>query len=506
MTHLLSMTSIRKSFNGVPALVDASLEISPGEVHALIGQNGAGKSTLIKILTGVYRRDSGKVVFAGKPSNIAQPRQAQDAGIATIYQELNLVPLRSVTENVVMGYEPKRLGLFIDWKKAHRHARDVLERFGIDIDVTVPLGSYSTAIQQLVAIARAVSLDARLVIMDEPTSSLDVSEVKVLFDVVRSLRDAGVSVLYVSHFLDELFQICDRVTTMRDGSTVDQRSLQGTTKLDLIASMLGRNADEIEQAGMTEFTSGVAVRGDILMQASDVATGPRLTEFNATIHKGEIVGLGGLLGSGRTEAARALFGVDPIKQGTVKLHGKQQGPTTPSQAIAAGIGFLSEDRKAEGIVPDLSVRENLTLALLPKLTRRGQIDREREKAIVSRYIDALGIKTSNMEQPIRELSGGNQQKVLLARWLAIDPQLLILDEPTRGVDVGAKREIQAIIRDFVASGNGALLISSEFEELVEGADTIVVLNEGRSVQELSNPGISEDLLVRALANVSENAA
>ena len=500
------MRSIRKSFNDVPALVDASLDIEQGEVHALIGQNGAGKSTLIKILTGVYRRDSGEVVFEGKSSDIAQPRDAQTAGIATIYQELNLVPLRSVTENVVMGYEPKRLGLFIDWPRAHRRAREVLERFGIDIDVTAPLGSYSTAIQQLVAIARAVSLDTRLVIMDEPTSSLDVSEVKVLFDVVRSLRKDGVSVLYVSHYLDELFEICDRVTTMRDGVTVDQRSLQGTSKLELIAGMLGRDAKDIEEAGMTEFASGVNMRGDVLIEARDVATGPRLSKFDATVFSGEIVGLGGLLGSGRTEAARAMFGVDALKQGSIEISGDRSAALTPAQAIAAGIGYLSEDRKAEGIVPDMSVRENLTLALLPQLTRRGQIDRAQEEALVTQYIEALGIKTANMEQPIRELSGGNQQKVLLARWLAIEPELLLLDEPTRGVDVGAKREIQAIIRDFVAKGNGALLISSEFEELVEGADRIIVLNEGRSVRELTNPGVTEDMLLRALANAGEVAA
>ena len=506
MQQLLTMTGIEKAFNGVTALAGASLDVAPGEVHALIGQNGAGKSTLIKILTGVYRRDGGEVHFDGAPSQISSPREAQASGIATIYQELNLVPLRSVTENVMMGYEPKRLGLFIDWREAHRRTREILTRFGIDIDVKAPLGSYSTAIQQLVAIARAVSLDARLVIMDEPTSSLDASEVQVLFGVVRGLRDAGVSVLYVSHFLDELFQICDRVTTMRDGRTVDCRAIAGTTKLDLIAGMLGRDTSEIEQAGMTEFGGGSAKQGEVLLKAEAIATGPRLSRLDMTLHRGEIVGLGGLLGSGRTEAARALFGVDPLVAGTIQLKGSETAPATPAAAIADGIGFLTEDRKAEGIIPGMSVRENLTLALLPQLTRRGQIDRAREKALVQTYIDALGIKTANMEQPIRELSGGNQQKVLLARWLAIEPELLILDEPTRGVDVGAKREIQAIIRDYVEKGFGVVLISSEFEELVEGADRIVVLNEGRSVRELTNPGITEDALVRALAHTEGTAA
>lgn len=506
MQHILKMTSIQKAFNGVIALNGASLDIVPGEVHALIGQNGAGKSTLIKILTGVYRKDGGQVDFNSADSHISSPREAQSVGIATIYQELNLVPLRSVTENIVMGYEPKKMGLFIDWKESHNRAREILMRFGIDIDVTAPLGDYSTAIQQLVAIARAVSLDAKLVIMDEPTSSLDASEVEVLFGVVRSLKAAGVSVLYVSHFLDELFEICDRVTTMRDGKTVDCRAMEGVTKLDLIARMLGRDASEIAEAGMTEFGGGSAKQGEVLLRADAIATGPRLTKLDMTVHRGEIVGLGGLLGSGRTEAARALFGVDPLTKGDITIKGSHSKPATPAAAIKAGIAMLTEDRKAEGIVPDMTVRENMTLALLPKLTRNGQIDRASEQELVQKYIDALGIKTAGTEQPIRELSGGNQQKVLLARWLAIQPELLILDEPTRGVDVGAKREIQAIIRDYVDKGFGVVLISSEFEELVEGADRIVVLNEGVSINELKNPGITEDMLVRALAHTQKDAA
>jgi len=505
MAMLLEMNAIQKSFGGVPALSGASIQIAQGEVHALIGQNGAGKSTMIKVLTGVYTRDGGTIQFNGAQSVLNNPREAQAAGIATIYQELNLVPLRSVTENVIMGYEPKTFGAFINWREAHRRTREILERFGIDIDVKMPLGSYSTAIQQLVAIARAVSLDAKLVIMDEPTSSLDASEVKTLFGVVRGLRDAGVSVLYVSHFLDELFEICDRVTTMRDGETVDVATLSKTTKLDLIAGMLGRDTREIAQAGRTEFGGGSAKEGEVLMSATDVATGPRLSKFDMTLHKGEVVGLGGLLGAGRTEAARALFGVDAISRGDVTLKGAT-APCKPADAIAAGLGYLTEDRKAEGIIPDMSVRENMTLALLPKMTKGGQIDRVAERKLVQHYIDALGIKTANMEQPIRELSGGNQQKVLLARWLAIEPEILILDEPTRGVDVGAKREIQLIIREYVDRGFGVVLISSEFEELVEGADRIVVLNEGRCIAELKNPGITEDKLVQALAHTEKATA
>lgn len=505
MHSLVSMTGIEKSFSGVAALRCAGLEIAPGEVHAIIGQNGAGKSTLVKILTGVYRRDAGTVSFAGRELNISSPREAQDAGIATIYQELNLVPLRSVTENVVLGYEPRRFGGLIDWPEAHRRTQEILQRFGVDIDVRAQLGSYSTAIQQLVAIARAVSLDAKLVIMDEPTSSLDDREVATLFDVVRSLKQDGVAVLYISHFLDELFAICDRATIMRDGQTVAVRQIADSTKLGLISDMLGRNPDDIASAGITGLGGSKGEPGEPLLVAQDIATHRNLRKVSLSVRRGEIVGLGGLLGSGRTEAARAIFGLDKLSAGEIRYGASQAAPTSPANAIASGLGFLTEDRKAEGIVPEMSVRENMTLALLPRLTRSGRIDRKRERALVQKYIEALGIKTSNMEQPIRELSGGNQQKVLLARWLANEPDLLILDEPTRGVDVGAKLEIQAIIRDYVTNGGGVLLISSEFEELVEGADRIVVLQDGYSVSELHNPGITEDALVASIAHHHERA-
>jgi ribose transport system ATP-binding protein len=496
---LLRMSGISKAFTGVSALSGAELEISRGEVHAIVGQNGAGKSTLIKILTGVHDKDEGEIEFDGRPSAISSPREAQDSGISTIYQELNLVPLRSVTENVVLGYEPRRWWGAVDWKVANARTRQILARFGIDIDVEAPLHSYPTAIQQLVAIARAVSLNAKLVIMDEPTSSLDDREVEVLFGVIRELRSAGTSVIYVSHFLDELFEICDRVTVMRDGRTVASTRIADTTKLDLIAAMLGRDVAEIRAAGMTELGSSGEHRGEVLVEARGAATGRRLRQLDLSVRCGEIVGLAGLLGSGRTEAARAIFGIDNLVAGEVSVAGFD-GVDSPRKAIAAGLGFLTEDRKAEGIVPDLSVRENITLALLPRLSRMGVVDTARERQVVEQFISSLGIKAASMDQPISELSGGNQQKVLLARWLATEPRLLILDEPTRGVDIGAKLEIQSIIRRFVEEGCGVILISSEFEELIEGADQIVVLQEGRSVKVLSNPGVTEDMLVHAIAH------
>jgi len=497
---LVSIQGLQKSFAGVVALSDATLEIRPGEVHALIGQNGAGKSTLIKCLTGVHRRDGGEVWLDGQEFTATGPRHAQSAGIATIYQELNLVPLRSVTENVVMGAEPRnRLGL-IDWRAAHARTREVLSRFGIEIDVKERLGAYPSAIQQLVAIARAVSMEARLVIMDEPTSSLDDREIETLFEVVRNLRDSGISVLYVSHFLAELFRICDRVTIMWDGRTVAVRDIGATTKLGLVADMLGRDPAEISASGMTELGGDRGAAGEEVLSLQDVGTGRSLRDVSLVVRRGEIVALGGLLGSGRTETARAIFGLDAVRQGQIRLPDGSGAPNAPSDAIRAGVGLLAEDRKAEGIIPGMSVRENMTLALLPKLRRPGGIDTRREREIVDGYVKALGIKLADPDQPIRELSGGNQQKVLLARWLATKPDLLILDEPTRGVDVGAKREIQTIIRDFVADGGAVLLISSEFEEIVEGADRVVVMQEGCSVSEMSGDGLTEDALIAAIAH------
>jgi ribose transport system ATP-binding protein len=496
------MRGIDKAFGGVPALSAAALNVARGEVHALIGQNGAGKSTLIKILTGAYRRDSGEVLFDGRATSFESPRQAQEAGISTIYQELNLVPLRSVTENICLGYEPRRFGM-IDWRKANRRSREILARFGMDIDVTRPLGQYPTAIQQMVAIARSVSLKAKLVVMDEPTSSLDDREVEVLFGVIRDLKASGVAILYVSHYLDELFDICDRVTIMRDGQTVGEQAIADTSKLQLIAAMLGRDIAEIQTAGMTGFESTDADVGDILLEVEHASTGRKLRDASLRVRRGQIAGLAGLLGSGRTEVARAIFAIDPLIAGEIRLDGKSLRAAEPRDAIRAGIGLLTEDRKAEGIVPELSLRENITLALLPRLTRGGRIREAEEHAIVARFIERLGIKAASMEQPIRQLSGGNQQKALLARWLAIEPQLLVLDEPTRGVDVGAKREIQNTIRELADRGLGVLMISSEFEELVEGADRIIVMRDGVSVTELRNPGLTENMLVRAIAHHDE---
>ncbi|KJZ04378.1 sugar ABC transporter ATP-binding protein [Halomonas sp. S2151] len=506
MTALIDMRDIHKRFGGTVALDGASLTIAPGEVHALIGQNGAGKSTLIKVLTGVYTPTSGQILLDGKPVAFSGPRRAQQAGVATIYQELNLVPLRSVTENMMMGFEPLHWWGGIDWPQAHRRARTVLEELGLDIDVRRPLSEYSTAIQQLVAIGRAVSQRVRLVIMDEPTSSLDEREVQRLFEVIRLLKSQGTSVLFVSHFLEELYAVCDCATIMRNGATVEQRTLSETPRLELVASMLGRKASDIQASGTTSFREMELDTDETLLEVESLATDKGLRGASLEVHQGEMVGLGGLLGAGRSELARALFGLDRTTRGSMRLAGQRYAPRHSRDAIAAGVALLSEDRKVEGIIPEMSVRENMTLPLLGTLSRRGVIQRRRERELAAHYIEALKIKTASMEQPIGQLSGGNQQKVLLARWLATQPRLLILDEPTRGVDIGAKREIQRIVQDYQAQGGAVLMISSEFEELAEGAQRVVIMHEGHSTRVLDNPGLSEDALVTAIATAQHDRA
>ncbi len=495
---LLSMRSIDKRFAGIPALSDASLEVRPAEVHALIGQNGAGKSTLIKVLTGYHKRDGGEVTFLGKPFEVASPQQAQASGISTIYQEINLVPLRSVTENICLGREKRRYGL-LDWKAMHAEAERLLSRFSVRIDVRRPLTDFSTATQQMVAIARAIGFSARLVIMDEPTSSLDEKEVEVLFNVVRQLKADGVSVIFVSHKLDELYEICDRVTIMRDGRTVRSADMSGIGKLELVSQMLGRDVSKVEGHATAFSRPPVEGHGEVVLDAQSLAAGQAVRDVSFQLRRGEIAGFAGLLGAGRTETARVVFGADPPRSGSMSLGQKPYAPTHPRDAIEAGFGFVTEDRKLEGIVPDLSVAENLTLALLPRISSNGVVDEARQREIVERFIKELGIKCSGPGQKIRELSGGNQQKVLLARWLATNPDVLILDEPTRGIDVGAKGEIQRLIRSLSDSGLPVLMISSELEEVAEGADRVFVLREGRTVAELSGDAITEEAILAAMA-------
>ncbi len=496
---VLSMHGISKSFGGVPALVGASLEVQPAEIMALVGQNGAGKSTMIKILNGAYARDTGTIDFNGTPWTASSPQQAQRAGISTIFQEINLIGYRSVAENIFLGREPLRRFGLLDWAKMNADAAALLARFDVKVDVREPLENFSTAIQQMVAIARAVSFEAKLVIMDEPTSSLDEAEVAVLLRTIMQLKADGVAVVFVSHKLDELYKVCDRVTIMRDGRTVSVNNMTGISKLQLVASMLGRDLAEVKKRGATAFESGAGNIGEELLSAMNIAIGHRVHNATVNIRRGEIVGLAGLLGSGRTETARAVFAADRKSGGTIKFNGLSGDYKSPSEAIAAGMGYCSEDRKAQGIVPGMSVAENLTLALMPALTRSGMLDEAKQRQIVERFIKDIGIKCAGPDQKIKELSGGNQQKVLLARWLCMNPKLLILDEPTRGIDVGAKAEIQNLIRTLANQGLGVLMISSELEEIIEGADRVFVLREGRTVAELNHDNLTEPEVMHAMA-------
>jgi len=500
---LLSMHGIDKRFAGVPALRSASLEVGRGEVHALIGQNGAGKSTLIKILTGYYARDAGEILFDGKPVDFASPQAAQASGISTIYQEINLVPYRSVTENICLGRERRRFGL-LDWRAMHAEAEQLLARFNIRVDVRRPLMSYSTAVQQMVAIARAIGFDAQLVIMDEPTSSLDEQEVAVLFDVIRQLKEAGVSVVFVSHKLDELYAVCDRVTIMRDGRTVRVAPMQEISKLDLVTTMLGRELSQALHEGSAHKHQTDVAAGPLL-EVDHLALRRKVHDVSLDVRAGEIVGLAGLLGSGRTETVRAVFGTEQPISGTIRLDGKASNLAEPTDAIRAGMGFCTEDRKYEGIIPGMSVRENLTLALMPHLAKRGIIDETRQREIVDRFIQRLGIRCASPEQRISELSGGNQQKVLLARWLCMNPRLLILDEPTRGIDVGAKAEILNLVRELAAQGLGVLMISSELEEVIEAASRVFVLRDGHTVAALQGDEITEPAVMAAMAHGGDRA-
>jgi len=497
---LLEMEKITKSFPGVKALNGVSLRIGVGEVHALMGENGAGKSTLIKILTGIYAKDSGDIRFEGKSISPASSFQAQQAGISTIYQELNLVPYLSVCENIFLGREPRKRGL-IDWKTIERSSEALLTDLGIRVDVRQPLYRQSTAVQQMVAIARAISVRARLVVMDEPTSSLDEKEVRVLFQVIRKLKRDDISVLFVSHRLDEIYEICDRMTILKDGELVGEYAVKDISKIDLVSKMIGRDASSIVHRHK-ERGAG-AVSSEYICRVSRIRRGTKLHDVDLDIRRGEIVGLAGLLGSGRTELAKIMFGADQPDQGDMEVLGRKVKFAQPRDAIREGIGFCSEDRKVEGILPHMSVRDNMTLAALPRIQRFGVISKKKQERIVKEFTEKLAIKTPNAEQMIRNLSGGNQQKVLLARWMCMQPNLIILDEPTRGIDVGAKAEIEQFIQSLAASGVSILMISSDLEELVRSCDRIVVLRDGRKIRELTGKDISPQAIMETIAKGNE---
>jgi len=496
---VLEAREVTKKFAGVTALNSVDFAIRPGESVALMGENGAGKSTLIKVLTGVYQPDAGRLAQDGEAVTFARPMDAQRAGVSTIYQEVNLIPLMSVAQNIFLGREPtNRIGL-IDYKRMYADARTLLANYGITVDVRRPLRSLALGIQQMVALARAVSINARVVIMDEPTSSLEVREVETLFSVIAMLREQGIAIVYVSHRMDEIYRVCERVVVLRDGRVVHVGALSELPRVDLIALMLGRSTEKIERTGVTAFTETSASDAPAVLVARDLTRRHQIDGIDVSIRPGEVVGLGGLLGSGRSETLKGLAGVMQLDRGQVSVDGKVVRAGSVPAAIRAGIVMLPEDRKAEGIVPNLSVRDNIVLAALPRLSNKGISSRAKQDAVVDVFMRRLHIKASGPDQPVSELSGGNQQKVMIARWLAMSPKVLLLDEPTRGIDVGAKAEVQALIDELAAEGLAILLVSSEIEEVVEGSSRVIVLRDGAIGAELSGPDVDEEHLLAALA-------
>jgi galactofuranose transport system ATP-binding protein len=502
---VLDVQEVSKRFAGVLALDRVSLELRGGEVHALVGENGAGKSTLIKVLTGVHQPDHGVISYRGEAVSFARPLDAQAAGISTIYQEINLVPLLSVARNLFLGHEPtNRLGL-IDFARMHREAREILARFGIKVDVRRPLRQLGLGVQQMVAVARAVSADHRVVIMDEPTSSLEPREVERLLEVVDLLRREGIAVVYVTHRLEEVFRLCDRVTVLRDGRRVHTGPVAEITRLELVSTMLGREVADVARA-LTRFSDRKVDRAtEPILRATDLTRRHVLDHVSVEVRAGEVVGLAGLLGSGRSETARAIYGVQPLDGGTVEVGGAPIRLGSPRAAISAGVALIPEDRKADGIVPSLSVRDNIVLAALPALSRAGFVSDRRQDAVVDQLMTRLRIKASSPDQLVSELSGGNQQKVLLARVLCLDPRVLILDDPTRGIDVGAKAEIQRLISELAGQGIAVILISSELDEVVEGSDTIYVLRDGAVVGTLSADKVSQAGVLGLIAAAAREA-
>ncbi|MDS9469115.1 sugar ABC transporter ATP-binding protein [Paracoccus sp. MBLB3053] len=492
---LLSAQGIDKSFFGVKVLDGVDFSLRGGEIHALLGENGAGKSTLVKILTGAYRRDAGSMQLEGVKVEPRAVADAQDLGIGTVYQEVNLLDNLTVAENLYLGRQPRRMGL-IDRRKMRKDSARLLARYGVPADPDETLARYPVAVRQIIAIARAVDLSGKVLFLDEPTASLDAREVEALFDVLRQLREQGLGIVIITHFLDQVYQIADRVTVLRNGRMVGSRDISELPRRELVAMMLGR-----ELADATDHRDPGAVEPDIPAAFRFENYGKRgsIAPFDLDIRPGEVVGIAGLLGSGRTETARLMFGIDRPDSGHASVDGKPVELHSPQDAIAAGFGMCPEERKSDGIVGDLSVRQNILLALQARKGWARPIARREADAIAERYIGALDIRPPDPDRPIKFLSGGNQQKAILARWLATNPRLLILDEPTRGIDIGAHAEIINLIEKLRADGMALVVISSEIEELVAFSTRVIVLSDRQHVRELKGAEITAEAIVEAMA-------
>ena len=495
---LLEARGVEKLFPGVRALDGVDFTLRAGEVHALLGENGAGKSTLIKVLTGVYRRSAGTILLDGRPIDPASTGEAQSLGISTVYQEVNLIPRLSVAENLYLGRQPTKWGR-IDWRAMRRGAAGAMARLKLPIDVARTLDNYPIAIQQMVAIARAVDVSAKVLILDEPTSSLDRDEVARLFDVMRDLKARGMGIVFVTHFLDQVYAVSDRITVLRNGKLVGEYEATKLPRLELISKMIGCPAAEVQPHHTVE-EAKLDESKRTFFSARGLGKRGSIEPFDLDVREGEVVGLAGLLGSGRTETARLLFGIDRPDAGVLNIDGVATTFRTPRQAVARRLAFCPEDRKSAGIIPDLSVRENIVLALQARRGWLRKLSRAKQREIADRYINALRIATPDAEKPVKLLSGGNQQKVILARWLLTEPRLIILDEPTRGIDVGAKFEIAKLMDTLAAQGMSILFISSELEEVVRSSRRVVVLRDRKKVGELTGERISEQNVMAMIAS------
>lgn len=502
---VLELSGIHKAFPGVKALNEAGLRLYPGEVHTLMGQNGAGKSTLIKVLTGVHAPDQGCIMLDGRAIHPRSTLEAQEHGISTVYQEVNLCPNLSVAENIFIGRYPRKWGM-VDWAGMRKRAAALLRELEIDIDVSAPLSRYPLAIQQMVAISRALNISARVLVLDEPTSSLDEAEVQLLFRVLRRLREQGMAILFVTHFLDQTYAISDRITVMRNGEREGEYAAAELSRLALVNKMIGKPADTADMAASEDAMAGrgenapEAAATRVVLETRGLGRKGVLQPVDMQMREGEVLGLAGLLGAGRTELARLLFGADRADKGDIAIGDKAYGTfASPRQAIAAGIGFCSEDRKLEGAILSLSVRENLVLALQARQGMLRAIPMQRQRELAAEYVKALGIRTASIETPIGTLSGGNQQKVLLARWLATDPRLMILDEPTRGIDVRAKQEIMDYVTTLCKRGMSLLFISSELPEVLRVSDRMVVMRDRAACGEYRRGELDETTVLHAIA-------
>ena len=498
---VLEMRHIYKTFPGVKALQDVDFTLKKGEIHALMGENGAGKSTLIKVLTGVEEFETGEIRMEGEDHPIINrsPQDAQKHGISTVYQEINLCPNLTVAENLFIGREPRKAGM-IDWKAMNKRAGELLSDLDISADVTKTIDNYSIAVQQMIAIARAVDMSAKVLILDEPTSSLDDSEVEKLFGLMRRLKGEGVGIIFVTHFLEQVYEVCDKITVLRNGQLIGQFTTAELPRVQLVAKMMGKDFDDLAAIRQTtEEETGARGDEDIVIKAVGLGRKGYIRPFDLVIHKGEVVGFTGLLGSGRSETVRVLYGAEKPDEGELFVKGKKISAKHPIHSMYEGMAYLPEDRKNEGIIAELSVRENLIIALQAKRGLFRLLSRKQQEEFADKYIDMLQIKTASRETPIKSLSGGNQQKVIIGRWLLTNPDFLILDEPTRGIDVGTKTEIQKLVIRLAEEGMAVVFISSEIEEMLRTCERMVVMRDGSKVGELSGKEMNQSTIMSTIA-------